>query len=103
MAALFIYWRVSPDHAAAALESARRWRDRLRQSAPEIDMRLYLRRDEQRSDGAITVMETYSAPAGSDSGWIQAIQTEAAAAMAGCAATRHVEVFEPLDDLPPAG
>jgi hypothetical protein len=96
---LFIYWKLDPALAGAALQAARRWQADLRARHPGLQTGLYRRSDESaRAEGAVTVMETYASAPGIDGPLAAAIDAAGVAGLAPLGAPRrHVEVFDAVD------
>ncbi|CAD5366202.1 hypothetical protein RA210_U10207 [Rubrivivax sp. A210] len=86
---IFVYWRVGPEAAPAAIAAARDFQAALQASHPGLAVRLYRRVDVAR--GQVTVMETYAAPDVVSEALLGRVREAA-----WCPAERHVEVFEAL-------
>ncbi len=99
MTSLFIYWKVAPPAAAAALAAAREWQAALRAAWPGLRTGLYQRADRAaRAESDITVMETYAAPDGVGDAVQAAIDAAGTAGLQALGAPRrHVEVFEVIE------
>lgn len=97
MRALFIYWKVLPDHLAGALAEARAFQADLLLRTPALAARLY-----QRADAAgptVTVMETYAHAGGLEAPLLRDIIDSSQVALAPWATSgRHVEQFDQLND-----
>lgn len=96
MRALFIYWKVLPEHLDGALAAARALQAGLVQRHPALAASLY-RRDEGAA-AMVTVMETYTHPGGLDALALgDVIDGGHAALAAWCVHGRHIEQFDRLD------
>ena len=96
---LFIYWRVAPAELSAALQALRAWQARLSAEHPALQCRLFLRH--QASKDEATVMETYAdAEPGIDEVLRRHIEHAGNAELQRwLRGSRHVEVFDALDEL----
>lgn len=94
---LFIYWRLAPADAAAAIQAVRMLQRALRAQHPGLQAELYVREDLAIADA--TLMETYaleaSAPNGGVTPELQALIELAAEEKTRVwrRGQRHVEVF----------
>lgn len=96
---LYVYYRVAPADAQAALQTVNRFQQRLREQHPGLATRV-LRRSGERSDG-VTLMEIYAFDDGRSMGIDPALRSrieEAAAALTPLLSSpRRTEVFDALD------
>ena len=93
--ALFVYWRIAAQDLAPALAAVRAAQAQLVADWPGLQVRLW-----QRSDPGVpaTVMETYAAPGGIS----PAAQARIDAVLGACVpCPRHVEAFQPADNVSP--
>ena len=91
MRELFIYYRVRPANAAAALATVQRVHARLHTRYPGLSARL-LRRPADTNE-LQTWMETYAIATGIDDAMQTDIETEAHALLTMIEGARHAEVF----------
>ena len=99
MRELYVYWKLPPGRQAEAVERVRSLQAGLAEAHPGLEARV-LARSDLSSGGQATLMETYarpSSPEGVDAGLQQAIESAAAASLAGLGAgPRHIEAFDDL-------
>jgi hypothetical protein len=91
---VYVYYRVSPQHLAAAQDGVRSLQRRWRELLPALRCEL-LRRSEPEAN-EVTLMETYVCDAGISPHWRERIERETHELLAPwLIGRRHVEVFEP--------
>jgi len=95
MRALFIYWKVAPEEAPAALAAARAFQAVLNQRHHSVQAGLYQRAE--TGSPVVTLMETYAQPGGLDAAVeLEIVQQGQAALGPWCQGLRHVEQFDQL-------